>query len=125
MIAEAIQPTLVRRDDRGEFYELTARGTWRTIIYGQMNAGAVLGQHYHKKTNIHFQLISGRAQVTLVDVETQERDSLILEPQNGVLLETMVSNAIHFVEPSTFVMLKDVRFDPEYPDTYPYPVDAP
>ena len=123
MIAEATQPAFVRRDDRGEFCELTSSGTWRTVIYGRMKAGAVLGQHYHKKTNIHFQLLSGRARVALVDVQTQERDNLILESQGGVLLRPMVSHAIHFVEPSAFVMLKDIRFDPKNPDTYPYPID--
>lgn len=122
MITEVIKPTFIRTDQRGDFIEIADTGLWQTVVYGRMNSGAVLGNHYHKRTTILFHLTRGRARVDSVHVETCQRSEIILEENTGTLLPTMVAHAIRFLEAAEFIMLKDLRFDPNDPDTYPFPV---
>ncbi len=58
-----------------------------------------------------------------VGVYTQERDEFTLGAHEGVILPTGESHAIVFLEDSGFIMLKSVRYDPDDPDTFPYPVE--
>ena len=122
MITQIAEPAFVRSDQRGDFFEITDGGTWQTVIYGRMNAGAVLGNHYHKQTTALFYLTSGRARIESVQVETGQRDAFILEPNTSALLPVMVSHAIRFIDPGEFIMLKDVRYNPDDPDIHPFPV---
>ena len=64
-----------RVDDRGRFVEVIAGGTWQTIIHGAMKAGALMGNHYHKKTRIYFYLIEGSADIDIVRVADGARSS--------------------------------------------------
>jgi dTDP-4-dehydrorhamnose 3,5-epimerase-like enzyme len=86
--------------------------------------GAVLGNHYHEKTEVFFCLITGRAEVAIVQVDTNERERLTLNAEQGVRLAVKESHAIRFLEASEFIMLKSLRHDPAAPDTVPYPVDG-
>jgi len=55
-------------------------------------------------------------------VETQDKDDFLLRAGQGVILNTNESHAIRFIEESDFVMLKSLRYNPEDPDTYHFPV---
>jgi dTDP-4-dehydrorhamnose 3,5-epimerase-like enzyme len=122
MVNEALLPTFQRTDDRGTFIEVLNSGRWEALIFGRMQSGAVMGNHYHRKTEIFFFLTKGSARIDTVHVETQARGSLSLLAEQGVVLEANESHAIRFLEDSEFIMLKSLRHDPADPDTFPYPV---
>ncbi len=88
-----------------------------------MKAGAVLGNHYHKRTRVFFYLTHGQARVRTVHVETGEKDEFSLGENQGVLFETNESHAVRFLRDGEFVMLKSLPYDPADPDTYPHPVE--
>jgi dTDP-4-dehydrorhamnose 3,5-epimerase-like enzyme len=117
-----LEPTFQRRDGRGLFQEVLNDGTWESIVSGRMNAGAIMGNHYHKKTLVFFFLYSGSADIRTVHIDTNERDAFTLNANQGVMLHTNESHAITFTAESDFLLLKSLRYDPDDPDTYEHPV---
>jgi dTDP-4-dehydrorhamnose 3,5-epimerase-like enzyme len=120
---DILAPAFERTDERGLFREILNGGSWESLISGRMNPGAVLGNHYHRKTTIFFYLAEGSARIRTVDVETRERDDLLLHAGHGVMLRTNESHAIRFLEEAEFLMLKSLKYDPTDPDTFDYPVE--
>ncbi len=121
---DVLVPTFQRRDGRGLFVEALNGGPWETLVFGSMKRDAELGHHYHKKTEVCFFLTKGRAEVSIVHVETREREQLQFAAPQGVRLRVNESHVIRFLEDSDFVMLKSQRYDPDDPDTFSHPVEA-
>lgn len=116
-------PSYKRTDERGEFIEVLAEGTWEAVIFGKMRAGAILGRHYHKRTRIYFYLTVGEADVTVVDVATNDRTHFEIREEHGLFLEPGQAHAIRFSKSSEFIMAKSHRYDPANPDTFPFPIE--
>jgi dTDP-4-dehydrorhamnose 3,5-epimerase-like enzyme len=120
---DILSPCFQREDNRGTFQEILNEGHWESLIRGAMKAGAVMGHHFHRKTVIFFHLTAGSARIKTVHVETASTDQFMLERGKGVLLRPNESHSIRFLEDSEFIMLKSLRYNPEDPDTYPFPVE--
>lgn len=123
MSHEPITPSFNRTDGRGTFQEILNGGHWEALIRGTMNPGAVMGNHYHKKTVIFFYLTSGSVQIKTIHVDTRQTDEFHLSGGQGVILRTDESHAIRFLEETDFIMLKSLKYDPQDPDTYAFPVE--
>jgi dTDP-4-dehydrorhamnose 3,5-epimerase-like enzyme len=117
-----LKPVFERNDERGLFRERLNIGTWESLIDGQMKAGAVMGNHYHKKTLVYFGLSSGSARIRTVHIDTGARDEFIINAGEGVILTTDEAHAIEYLEDSSFILLKSRRYSPDDPDTYHYEV---
>ena len=117
-----VGPTHVRRDERGELLEIVANFPAKALLSGSMKAGAVMGNHYHRRTRVFFYLQSGSAEVRTVQVATGARDAFSLKAGQGVVLEPNESHAVRFSAESRWLMLKSRAYDPTDPDTYPLPV---
>jgi dTDP-4-dehydrorhamnose 3,5-epimerase-like enzyme len=115
-------PRFERRDSRGIFREILSGFPAGTVACGHMGAGAVMGNHYHRRTRVFFYLLSGRAGVRTVDIETGVADKFLLAENQGVLLEPGESHAIRFLVDSEFLMMKSLPYDPQDPDTFAHPV---
>ena len=112
-----------RKDARGIFREVLNGFEARTFITGRMEKGAVLGNHYHRKTSVFFYLTRGAARVATLNVETGERDAFTLERDQGCFFELNESHSVRFTEEGEFVMLKSLAYDPADPDTYPLKIE--
>lgn len=123
MAHDVLKPSFTRTDGRGTFTEVLNDGRWEVLLTGTMNSDAVLGDHYHKETTVFFFLTRGRAHIKTVHVDTKAREEFDLRSGEGVCLRTGESHAIHFTEPSDFIMLKSKRYDPANPDTFEFVVD--
>jgi dTDP-4-dehydrorhamnose 3,5-epimerase-like enzyme len=123
MSHEILLPAFERTDERGLFREILNDGQWESLLSGSMHANSVIGNHYHKKTVVFFYLTKGAARIKTIHVETSERDDFLLSANQGVLLRVNESHAIGFLEESEFVMLKSLRYNPDDPDTYTFPVE--
>lgn len=115
-------PEYQRTDDRGLFQELVSTGPWESLIRAEMLKGAVIGNHYHKVTKIFFFLVKGVVRIRTVNVQTGNRDELMMQSGQGTTLLPYESHAIEFLEDSEIIMLKTHRYDPNAPDTFDYPV---
>jgi dTDP-4-dehydrorhamnose 3,5-epimerase-like enzyme len=122
MAHSILRPLFERRDERGVFREVLAGFPAGNVVWGDMVAGAVMGNHYHRHTRVFFHLLTGRAVVSTVDVETGATDRFPLAENEGVFLEPGESHAIRFEEDSRFLMLKSEPYDPDDPDTIAFPV---
>jgi quercetin dioxygenase-like cupin family protein len=122
MTHEILPPLFERRDDRGVFREVLAGFPAGTVVCGRMNAGAVMGNHYHRRTRVFFYLLAGAADVGTVNVETGAKEKFRLAENQGVFFEPGESHAIRFREDSQFLMVKSLPYDPEDPDTIEFPV---
>jgi dTDP-4-dehydrorhamnose 3,5-epimerase-like enzyme len=121
---QVLTPAFRRLDERGLFVEGLNDGRWESLLFGSMTRGAVMGNHYHAHTDIFFCLTKGKADVTIVQVDTGEREQLTLNAEQGIRLAVRESHAIRFLEDSDFIMLKSLRYNPADPDTVAYPVDG-
>ena len=122
MAHEVLGPRFERRDGRGVFREVLTGFPAGTVVCGQMGAGAVMGNHYHRRTRVFFYLLAGRAGVRTLNVETGAADQFLLAENQGVMLEPGESHAIRFLVDSEFLMLKSLPYDPKDSDTIAYPV---
>jgi len=119
---EILPPRFERRDDRGVFREVLTGFPAGTVVCGRMNAGAVMGNHYHRRTRVFFYLFAGEADVRTMDVETGAKEKFRLEENRGVYFEPGESHAIHFGVDSEFLMVKSLPYDPADPDTIAFVV---
>ncbi len=118
----AVPATFSRRDERGSFVEAITTGPWETVITGTMNAGAVIGNHYHKKTRMFFFVLTGLAIANIVNVETGERRTIDIDERHGLHLNPGEAHAISFETETTYVLLKSQTYDENDPDTFAYSV---
>jgi dTDP-4-dehydrorhamnose 3,5-epimerase-like enzyme len=121
--ARIVTAAFERKDERGVFREVLNGFEARTFITGRMGKGAVLGNHYHRKTRVFFYLTRGAARVATFNIETGERDTFTLECDQGCFFEVNESHSVRFTEEGEFVMLKSLAYDPADPDTYPHPIE--
>lgn len=122
MAHEIRRPAFERRDERGVFRELLSDFPAGTVVCGDMAAGAVMGNHYHRRTRVFFHVLAGRAAVSTVHVESGAQERFLLAENEGVFLEPGESHAIRFLVDSQFLMLKSEPYDPADPDTIAFPV---
>ncbi|MFP4321902.1 MAG: hypothetical protein ACLFTK_05555 [Anaerolineales bacterium] len=113
-----LKPSFIREDERGAFRELLNIGQWESLVQGDMHAGAVLGNHYHKETRIFFMLLGGRTRIETRHAETNTRDMFELGPFEGCYFELYESHKITFLEPGSFIFLKDKQYDPANDDIH-------
>ena len=118
-----LRPTFERRDDRGLFSEIVNGFSFAAASHGRMRAGAVMGNHFHKKTRIFFFLVAGGASLKTIDVATGATDAFRLSEGEGVYLEPGESHSIRYESDSEFLMFKSLPYDPVDPDTYEYLVE--
>jgi quercetin dioxygenase-like cupin family protein len=121
---EIVRAGFERNDERGVFREVLSDFESRTFVCGEMKRGAILGNHYHKRTRVFFYLTRGAARVATLNVETGEEDSFGLKENEGVFFEVNESHAVRFLRDGEFVMLKSLPYDPADPDTFPHTVES-
>lgn len=119
---DVIRPSFERVDERRTLLEILNAGRWECLLCGQMKAQAVMGNHYHKRTDVFFFLTSGHAEVVSLHLATGKLSRQTLGPREGVMLRANVAPAIRFGGGSSFVMAKSLRYDSADPDTFPCPV---
>lgn len=117
-----LRPSFTRQDERGTLRELLNHGRWHSLVQGEMKAGAVMGNHYHKETVVFFFLITGRASIKLRHLHTGRTDALILEAMEGIIFETYETHAVTFEEDGMYLLLRSIPYDPQNPDTFKEPV---
>lgn len=120
---EILRPSFTRTDERGTLRELLNSGVWQSILQGEMDAGAVMGNHYHQETEVFFFVISGEVAAITEDIHSKARDSFTLHALEGVILHPNVSHKLTFTQGGQFLLLKSNLYDPQNPDTYHYPIE--
>lgn len=116
-----IQFTYQRKDKRGTFTEyLNSDTSWKSINGGLMKKGAVMGNHYHKKCLTLFFLLSGSASVVYKNVKQAKSKirHISLRTLEGVILYPYETHAWKFLEQSSYLVLKSIKYNNKHDDTY-------
>lgn len=116
MKTKVLKPKFERQDKRGELVEIINGKNFKNLSYGDMKKGAVMGNHFHKKTSVSFFLTKGGAQITLKDIKTGKENKLIINQGEGVEIPPYHHHIIKFIKTSSFIMSKSLKYDPK--DTY-------
>ncbi len=123
MMHAILKPSFVRKDERGTFTEVFNEGNWQTLLTGTMTPGAVMGNHYHKETDVYFYVMAGAVEIKTLDVFSGAREVFELHSGEGVILPMNESHAVHFVQDTSFLMMKSKHYDPASPDTFEMQVE--
>ena len=102
-----------RTDDRGSFIECYNGTTgWQSINGGFMNKGALMGNHYHKKSETLFFVLSGSAEVRARNTRDKNAavTTWVCKAGEGTLFETLETHAWTFLEDSVFLLLKSKKY---------------
>jgi dTDP-4-dehydrorhamnose 3,5-epimerase-like enzyme len=114
-----LRPSFVRKDERGVFWQvINGKGRWSVLNIGKMKKNSIMGRHFHKKTDVFFFLIKGKAQIDMIDVQNRKRSRLILNAFEGLILKKGTQHVIKYLTTSEFIMLKSRRYSSKDRDTY-------
>jgi quercetin dioxygenase-like cupin family protein len=118
-----VEPSFVRKDDRGHFIEIVNEGPWETIIHGSMKKGKTMGNHYHRECRAFFYLISGKAEVRIRHLIDNTFDTVSLKAGQGICFLPFEVHKVYYLEDSDFILLKSYRYRDDAPDIFPDAVD--
>ncbi len=128
-----VRPLPVHRDERGGLVKVLMRHhlpaharEFGEIYISWASPGAVKANHYHEETTEWFFLLAGEADLVLVYPPTGERQTVHLESETPVVVTVPPGVAHALVNTGSSVAhlmaYADRPYDPDHPDTIPYPV---
>lgn len=128
-----VTPLTVHSDHRGLLVELF-RAPWVSLASGGQvylttaAAGAVKGNHFHRRKTEWFCVLKGMAEAHLVDVNGGESRQISLDGRSPAVLSVppMVAHSVRNTGTETLMLLAYITeaFDPRDPDTYPWEVQT-
>ena len=116
----------VKKDDRGSFSEILRADEIVDPKFGQMyvttaTLGQTKGKHYHNRKLEWFCVVSGKGLLTLVDIESGERQEIEMGDDNMVTVEIppKVWHAVKNTGDKEMFLVAHISelYNPEDPDT--------
>ena len=106
--------------DRGELALIEDGMRFRHLGYFSLKEGPGLtrGGHYHAKKTEHFYVIAGKLRVQLVDMDTQEKEEIVLSPGQRVVISPGCAHRFTAIEDAQVIEYYDSEYDPD--DDMPY-----
>ena len=98
-------------EDKGEFVQISHREDIGHLAFFELKKGHVRGNHYHEKKEEVFYIISGKVHALFVDIDSSEKEELILTKGDKIKVSTRVGHIFHGME-DTLV----VEYSPQYYD---------
>ena len=96
-------PHLHFADTRGLIHGVTQLRDWEEINYAESAAGAVRGNHYHRRTTEGFYIISGRMKVSTVSLADGRRYWFYAEAGDSFTIAPMQRHTFEIVEKSSWI----------------------
>ena len=108
----------IRTDARGTFIEIiNGDDAWRSINWGKMKKGAVMGNHYHKKNTAFFSILQGEARVE-VWKKGKKKQSYCIRSNQGIFFMPYDIHTVTFLKPSSYLLLKKNKFNESAKDIF-------
>ena len=101
--------------ERGELALIEDGMVFRHLGYFSLKNGPGLfrGGHYHAKKTEHFYVITGKLCVQLVDLDTQEKEEIVLSPGQRVVISPGCAHRFTAVEDAQVIEYYDSEYDPD------------
>ncbi|MEI6393670.1 MAG: cupin domain-containing protein [Verrucomicrobiota bacterium] len=114
--APTLKRLLLPQGELAQFYD--AEEGMRYMAFIELLSGQVRGRHYHKVKEELVYVIRGEAVLSVVDIDSEARASVVLRTGDLGLIRTGVAHALRTLEPGQAVEFSSTRFDPS--DIYPF-----
>ena len=115
-------PAFEHRDERGVLREIARGGNWAEVNEYERKAGSVSGNHYHKETEELFYIISGSADVIMVNIGTNEKTEFTAKANDSFSVHPNEAHKLTFKEDTVFITLLSKEYDHDNPDTFKHEV---
>ena len=101
--------------DRGELALIEDGMGFRHLGYFSLKNGPGLfrGGHYHAKKTEHFYVITGKLCVQTVDLDTQEKEVVLLHPGQRVVISPRCAHRFTAEEDAQVIEYYDSEYDPD------------
>jgi len=101
--------------ERGELVLITDGHIFKHITYFSLKPGSnyYRGGHYHKKKTENFYVITGKLRLVLKDVETGEKEEIILTAGDKLTIKPNCAHIFFAVEFSQVIEYYDSPYDPK------------
>jgi dTDP-4-dehydrorhamnose 3,5-epimerase-like enzyme len=106
--------------ERGELALIADGQPFKHLGYFSLRPGDghFRGSHYHKVKTEHFYVISGELDISLVDLDTNEKTTIRLRSGHRVEIGPMCAHRFRAVEHAQVIEYYDALYDPE--DDHPH-----
>ena len=107
--------------DRGELALISDGQPFKHLGYFSLKSGDghFRGGHYHKVKTEHFYVISGELEISLLDLDTNEKTTIRLHSGHRVEIRPMCAHRFVAIEHAQVIEYYDALYDPEDDHRYP------
>lgn len=103
---------------QGELAQFHDGEAMRYMAFVELRAGAVRGNHYHKRKEEWIYVISGKLLLIVADVTSVMRESFTLLGGDLAFIPTGIAHALHVIQSGQAIEFSPAAFDPV--DSYSY-----
>ena len=104
MLIEFIKPDFEHIDERGSLIQLVHNG-YKQVNYITSSTKCVRGNHYHKKNEEAFFIISGKIKLTLEKLDQPIIEVHELGANNFFIIKRNINHIFEFLEPTTLISM--------------------
>lgn len=106
MLIEFLKADFCFDDERGSLVQLVREG-WKQVNVIRSEAGVERGGHYHAQNSEAFYVISGSFELEAEDLDSGEKERLIMKPGDFFRIRPKLLHGFHFLEETWLVSLYD------------------
>lgn len=105
-------------DIRGSFLGVVNEGQWQEVNYIESKAGTVRGNHYHKKTQELFFIISGEIHINVKDVHDKSINEFIAKKGDIFIIEPYEIHTFNILRDSSWINALSLKMCEQDKDIY-------
>lgn len=113
-----IKPYFQKKDDRGQIFGISSNKCWKEINFIESNKGLVRGNHYHKKTQEGFYIISGEIKINIVNKKTNYNEEFIAKKGDIFVIYPYEVHTFKMIKKSSWINMLTVAMDQKSPDIH-------
>lgn len=117
-MSRIIKPNFEHKDERGTLREITRGHKWQQLNEYERKKGSIAGNHYHKEMEEFFFIITGRAEVRILNVENNKSEDFIVKAGDAFIVSKNEAHTLKFIDDTTFITLLSKNFDDQNKDMH-------
>ncbi len=100
-------------EERGEFVQVAYRETMHHLAVFEIRKGYSRGDHYHENKEEIFYVFQGKIKVSLIDMDTLQKEERILEKGDKIRIKTRCGHRFYGLEDTLVIEYSPQIYDKE------------
>ncbi len=100
-------------EERGEFVQVAYRETMHHLAVFEIRKGYARGDHYHENKEEIFYVFQGKIKVSLIDMDTGQKEERILEKGDKMRVKTRCGHRFYGLEDTLVIEYSPQVYDKE------------